>query len=89
MPNVQAGASSAKATVLTSRPRLGAMISTRSPGLWVKPWPGTSRSWVGANSVPRNSIMPSGYWWWRPIACSTRSSGSRLISLIELAPSRT
>ena len=41
--------------------------------------PGASRSFTGANMVPRNSTAPSGYWWCRPIICATRSSGSRLI----------
>ena len=60
-----------------------------SPTTCVKPCPGPCRSLVGANIVPRNSTKPSGYWWLGPIACATRSSGSRLIIAIELAPSST
>ena len=33
-------------------------------------------------------MKPSGYWWWRPIVCATRSAGSRLISFIDERPSR-
>ena len=38
---------------LESRPRRGEAMVTRSPILWVKPWPLTSRSSTGANIVPR------------------------------------
>ena len=70
---------------VAKRASLGEEIVTTSPVLCVKPRPGSSRSWVGANSVPRNSTNPSGYWCslsaWR-----TSSSGSRLICDIELRP---
>ena len=39
--------------------------------------------------VPRNSTKPSGYWWLAPMACATRSSGSRLIMDRALEPSIT
>ena len=46
---------------LVSRPRRGDSTLTTSPTLCVKPWPGASRSWIGANSVPVNKARPSGY----------------------------
>jgi hypothetical protein len=64
-------------------------METRSPTLWVKPAPGASRSCVGANSVPRNSMKPSGYWC-AAIAWSTMSCGSRLMNSMELSlPARS
>ena len=49
-------------TRLVSVPSLGERIDTRSPTMWVKPWPSGLRCSVGANSVPVISTMPSGYW---------------------------
>jgi hypothetical protein len=46
----------------SSAPNCRARIVTTSPISWVKPLPGAPRSWIGANSVPRNSTAPSGYW---------------------------
>src|SRR5690606_29526103 len=62
IPSVHGSASLDVTTRLTSRPSLGLAMATRSPTLWVKPRPGSSRSCTGANSVPRNSTKPSGYW---------------------------
>jgi hypothetical protein len=45
---------------LASRPSFSALTVTTSPGLWVKPLPGASRSATGANVAPRKSAAPSG-----------------------------
>ena len=87
MPKVQGSHSELGFMRLTSAPSLGAAMVTMSPGLWVKPMPGSSRSCVGANMVPRKSTKPSGYWWCGPMVCATRSSGSRLILAIDDEPS--
>jgi len=55
-----AGASRDVATTFASVPSFGVEMRTSSPILWVKPRPGSSRSSVGANKVPRNSTKPSG-----------------------------
>src|SRR5207302_7340827 len=60
VPNVHGGASREVATIFASMPRLGVEMRTSSPILCVKPRPGSSRSSVGANKVPRNSTKPSG-----------------------------
>src|SRR5690606_12816449 len=60
MPISHGGASREVVTVLTSVPSRRELIVTRSPSLWVKPAPGSSRSCVGANRVPQNSTNPSG-----------------------------
>jgi len=76
-----------EATMLLSFESGASATLTTSPTTCVKPWPGPCRSLVGANIVPRNRTRPSGYWWFALIAWATRSSGSRLISPIELEPS--
>ena len=86
-PIVQRATVSLVFTRFTSAPSEGVEIVTTSPTAWVNPCPGPWRSFTGANIVPRKSTNPSGYWWFAPIACAARSSGSRLISLIELEPS--
>ena len=85
-PNVHGGQASQWRMRLTSRPSSPAETVTTSPGLWVKPLPGASRSAIGANIVPRNSTAPSGYWWLGPIIWPTRSAGWRLILAIDEPP---
>src|SRR5450830_1736584 len=62
-PKRQGAALSLCATRLCSAPSQALWMVTTSPSLWVKPPPGWSRSSMGANKVPRNSMKPSGYWW--------------------------
>ena len=77
---------SERSTRFTRRPSCGTLTLTTSPTWCVKPWPGASRSCVGDSMVPKNIIMPSGYWWCEPIACLTKSSGSRLMLLMAPWP---
>ena len=87
VPKVHGAILSVCSTRLTSAPSRGVAMVTTSPMACVKPCPGPWRSCTGANMVPQKSTKPSGYWWCGPMACATRSSGSRLIFAIELAPS--
>src|SRR5437763_10607292 len=59
-PNSQGGILSLWPTRFTSAPSFGEDTVTISPSLWVKPWPGASRSSIGADIVPRNSTKPPG-----------------------------
>ena len=59
-PNVHGSHWSVGRMRFTRLPNFGAAMVTMSPDLWVKPWPGASRSSTGANMVPRNSTAPSG-----------------------------
>src|SRR6185437_15969006 len=88
-PKVHGGAASHVVTLFSRIPSRSLNTRTTSPCLCVKPRPGTSRSSMGANIVPRNSAKPSGYWWCRPMVWPMSSSGSRLMSRMELAPLST
>ena len=62
VPKVQGATSPQCFTRLVSAPSFGVAMVTMSPTLWVKPCPLASRSLIGANMVPQNSMKPSGYW---------------------------
>src|SRR5437660_11475361 len=62
VPKLHGSASSQATTSFTRVPSSGAPMLTTSPVLWVNPLPGAPRSSTGANMVPMNRIMPSGYW---------------------------
>src|SRR5689334_2664228 len=60
-PKVHGSHSSLGRIRLTSLPSCGADMVTMSSRLCVNPCPAASRSFTGANMVPRNSAKPSGY----------------------------
>ena len=61
VPNSQFGILLHRFTRFTKAPSGGLKIITASPKWCVKPFPGSPRSFVGANIVPDINAKPSGY----------------------------